>query len=292
MESEAKISSEQKFSDDETYNGEDTSSPEESDIDKTYYREKEAIPYMEYDLWIRAAAEGDIKTIQTYIYRDYDVNTQYDMSVLLFNATELASGYNALIAASEYNQEDIVKLLLNNGANVNLTSEHGITPLFVASVNGHENIVKLMLKNGANANFANNRGITPLMEASANGHKNIVELLLNNGADVRAKSNNGLTALDLAVANKHKKIEELLKKEGAKTTDFQNQWRMNKDSNTPRTIPITTARANDLITSGSQSVFTTAKVVASGIATATAAAVASSASPILLRKYKKKTNPK
>jgi len=233
----------------------------EYESSEIYYDANESIkiPKTEYSSWIRAAAEGDITAIRLYIDKGYDVNTLHNhVTTILSDASDIISNSNALMAAAGYNQEEIVKLLLENGANVNI---------------------------------ANSWGVTPLMKASSNGHENIVKLLLENGADVSTKSNKGLTALDLAVANKHKKIAELLKRKGAKEdTKFLTYQKLRKYdiSKKKTTSSIPTNRANARIDSGSQIIPTTAKVVTSSIASSAAVAAAKSATSAIEQKYRNK----
>jgi hypothetical protein len=74
---------------------------------------------------------------------------------------------------------EIVKLLLDKGADVNLTDKYGNTPLHLAASDGHIEIVKLLLEKGSDVNSKRrNDGTTPLYWAALNGHIEIVKLLL------------------------------------------------------------------------------------------------------------------
>lgn len=59
-----------------------------------------------------------------------------------------------------------------------------MTPLHGASMNGYFEVVKLLLNNGADPTVANNDGITPAYSALINGYFNVFKLLLDEGADV------------------------------------------------------------------------------------------------------------
>ena len=63
----------------------------------------------------------------------------------------MQGGYNgnALRGASSNGHEKIVRLLLENGADVNMQGPGCKSALQAASSNGHENIVRLLLENGA-----------------------------------------------------------------------------------------------------------------------------------------------
>ncbi len=54
-----------------------------------------------------------------------------------------------LVAAAEYGHKDIVKLLIRNGADPNITTDIGLTALHVACLQGHESIVQMLLHFGA-----------------------------------------------------------------------------------------------------------------------------------------------
>ncbi len=74
------------------------------------------------------------------------------------------------------------------------------TPLHVAASKGNLEVVKLLLQRGANINTANSAGNTPLHLAVLNGHKEIVEFLVEEKADINKMNNNGQTVLHCAVA--------------------------------------------------------------------------------------------
>ena len=63
---------------------------------------------------------------------------------------------------------------------------------------GHLEIVKLLADNGADINAKNNNGGTALMFASHAGKLEVVKFLLGNDADANAKANNGMNALMVA----------------------------------------------------------------------------------------------
>jgi ankyrin repeat protein len=55
-------------------------------------------------------------------------------------------------------QEEVVKLLVANGAAVNVQSQNGFTPLYMAAQENHDNVVKFLLANGANQSLATEVG--------------------------------------------------------------------------------------------------------------------------------------
>ena len=95
---------------------------------------------------------------------------------------------------------DVVKLLGEMAADVNMANKEGGTPLFIASQNGRMDTVRFLAdKLGADVHKASNKGVTPAQIASSHGHKDIAGFLARRGADLRAASKFG-TAADLAAS--------------------------------------------------------------------------------------------
>ena len=83
------------------------------------------------------------------------------------------------------------KLLIENGADVNIRNKTGGTLLHITN---NFQIVKVLIENGADINARNNYGQTPL-HWIRNDNLEIAKLLIESGADVNAKNNKGNTPL-------------------------------------------------------------------------------------------------
>lgn len=102
-----------------------------------------------------------------------------------------------LLRVIAYGSHDAVRLLLEQGADVNgVCSE--VTPLMCAAEHDSPEIVETLLKRGADVNFANRRGETALMRAARKDLYSNVDVLLRYGAEIDAINREGFTALAIA----------------------------------------------------------------------------------------------
>ena len=109
----------------------------------------------------------------------------------------------------------IFKILIENGADVNIKGNWGRTPLHLALKKGYTNLAKLLIEHGADVNATDNKGWTPLHYAAKNGHTECITTLNNLGVDVNAKCNDGWTPLHLASYYGYIEIAQLLIEKGA-----------------------------------------------------------------------------
>ena len=91
------------------------------------------------------------------------------------------------MAASQGGHKDVVRLLIQSGADVDSRDNCGCTPLMPASHAGYLDVVRLLLESGAVADSFDNYGWTPLMSALQGGHMDVVHLLLRSGAAVNGR---------------------------------------------------------------------------------------------------------
>ncbi len=105
---------------------------------------------------------------------------------------------DVLRAAAGSGKVDIIRYLLEQGAEVDSEDSSGATPLFHAAMAGHTAVCGLLLDKGADVNAEHETGYTPLHAASKNGHVGVVKLLLDRGADVQSHDTVVGTPLHLA----------------------------------------------------------------------------------------------
>lgn len=124
-----------------------------------------------------------------------------------------------LLAAASIGDLGLVHRLLQQGANVDLQNESGWTPLMYAAHYGHYNVVKMLIDYGANVNITEKiQGRTPLMLAASCGHTRCIEVLITLGAaDIDMTDTQGHNAAYYAIHSGHgrnKIIAKLLKIQG------------------------------------------------------------------------------
>ena len=96
------------------------------------------------------------------------------------NARMSSKGYIALHLAAEMARKEIMAILLDAGAKVDVHNVWGRTPLMIAVRNGHQANVKLLLEHGANASAKDYWGSTVLTIARQEGlgdREGMVQLL-------------------------------------------------------------------------------------------------------------------
>uniref|UniRef100_A0A2C9JSI5 Uncharacterized protein n=1 Tax=Biomphalaria glabrata TaxID=6526 RepID=A0A2C9JSI5_BIOGL len=89
--------------------------------------------------------------------------------------------HTALMEASMDGHVEVARLLLDSGAQVNMPADSFESPLTLAACGGHLELASLLIERGANIEEVNDEGYTPLMEAAREGHEDMVALLLSQG---------------------------------------------------------------------------------------------------------------
>lgn len=144
-----------------------------------------------------------------------------EVARLLANGADPNSlGSNAessLQLASRSGNYEIVRILLEHGASVDIPGRHG-TALHVALLSLKLSIVRILVEYGADSNYLDpDRNQTILQSAVSIGFSDIVEFLLEHGADPNHPGVDGShrTALQIAATGNHLEVVKMLLDHGA-----------------------------------------------------------------------------
>lgn len=108
-------------------------------------------------------------------------------------------GFSPLLAQKIFNNTEILKMLVNSGVNPNDYEDEYDNPLYGALLWNNVEAVNLLLDAGANPNlYRSGNGNTLLMLAAMADQPEIIEALLEKGADPNQQSDNGWSALMIA----------------------------------------------------------------------------------------------
>lgn len=142
------------------------------------------------------------------LFKTHFSSEDYDVTTLLQDPVKLVM---CLCFHSQYKQIQHVNELIQLKPDINSMPD-GYTPLISAIGGGHEEVVRILINAGAEVNIADRTRTTPLIYAVGNGSKQIIAHLLKHGADINAANASGQSPLWLAVSqNKRRLIKDLLK---------------------------------------------------------------------------------
>ena len=108
------------------------------------------------------------------------------------------SKLNSLSTQNENNKINLIKILLEKGADVNAPDKDGKTPLHLAIECKDTALIKLLLEKGADVNVPYKDGKTPLHIAMSSKNLSFALVLLAYGANLYVEDSQGLTPLDEA----------------------------------------------------------------------------------------------
>jgi len=121
-------------------------------------------------------------------------------------------GWSALHWAASMGNNDLLKIILDFGGDVNSMSEDfSFTPLMIAASTGADTTASILIARGASVDQRTVNGNTALIFAASGGQMSSVALLLEHGADKHKNSNGGLTAEDNARENNHDDVANFIR---------------------------------------------------------------------------------
>jgi ankyrin repeat protein len=118
-------------------------------------------------------------------------------------------------AAAGCDAATVALILSTNPAALNITEDGGRGPLHVASARCCTNVIALLLQKGAKLELRGKTGETPLHVAAQEGCVDAVTMLVNKGANINARDNLGHTPLKRALDYQQNATADLLRRLGA-----------------------------------------------------------------------------
>ncbi|VUC24921.1 unnamed protein product [Clonostachys rosea] len=158
-------------------------------LDDTYYPDKQTLLHL-------AIKFGDLELVRLLI--------KLGVPVL----KRSLSGENALTNAIVEENEEMVALLLENGADAEISNEEPFPPLILAIYSGNFRIIELLLRHGWEVD------ITVLNAAVLDGNLDVVTYFIDSGVDLE-DTEDGMTPLHHAVKGGYLEMTDLLLEKGA-----------------------------------------------------------------------------
>ena len=134
----------------------------------------------------RNAGRGQVQEMIELIIRGCNPNTAD------------GEGLTSLHYASEFNRLDVIRTLFDifgESLMLNPRDKYGWTPLYCAVHHGNIEVVKLLLELGADTSVSNAQQKTPLHCAASQGRREICEILIAGGASLNAEDKHSVTPL-------------------------------------------------------------------------------------------------
>ncbi|MBZ5600561.1 MAG: ankyrin repeat domain-containing protein [Acidobacteriia bacterium] len=142
-------------------------------------------------LW-QAAFDGNLEGVKAALAQGASVNAKG------------RGGFSALLAASRNGSLEVVRYLVEHGAEVDeRNNARDKTPLLAAAFDGHYDIAEYLIEHGANINVQAVNGWTPLHDAAYIGNFQIVKLLVDHGANLSLRNERHETARETAERGQH-----------------------------------------------------------------------------------------
>ncbi|SRR6266480_4072142 len=133
------------------------------------------------------------------------------------HAPPAEDGSTVVIAAAIRRSPSLLRVLSKHGADVNGKRTDGRTALILAAADENEyspgdiECLQILLEAGANPNISDNLGWTPLMYVAQYGSAQIARALLERGAELNVRNAKGQTALEIAIQAGQHDVAEVLR---------------------------------------------------------------------------------
>ena len=116
---------------------------------------------------------------------------------------------HAIVYSGDINR---LNFIIKQGYKLNIDEKtmDGATPLLISIALRESNMAKVLINNGADVNIPDNEGLTPLHIACQEGDIELAKVLIEKGANIRSKTAKGNYPIMLAIANDHEELSKML----------------------------------------------------------------------------------
>lgn len=141
------------------------------------------------------------------------------------------TGESPLHWAARWGKLKCVEILAAQGADINIRDNNGMTPLHKAASKGQVEVVKYFLDQGMDVNIQDDEGESPLWWAASFGKRDAANFLLQKGADMNLKDRHEISPFRESVQKGHKPIVELFLEKGADVNEkLKSGWTILHDA--------------------------------------------------------------
>ncbi|KAK2829173.1 hypothetical protein Q7C36_017163 [Tachysurus vachellii] len=148
---------------------------------------------------LQAVKTEDLITVQKLLQRPKPGKAKLLGSAKKVNVNfQDTDGFSALHHAALNGNLELISLLLDSQAMVDIRDQKGMRPLHYAAWQGRSEPMKMLLKSGSSVNAQSDEGQIPLHLAAQHGHYDVSEMLLQHQSNPCIVDNAGKTPLDLA----------------------------------------------------------------------------------------------
>ena len=151
---------------------------------------------------IITARDGKLDFVKVLLRYEANIEARGTIKI----GEEVIEGCTALWIAAANGHFDVVRLLIEQNAEVDGRTSKNSTPLRAAAFYGHLDTARCLVENGADVNARNNLNSTPLMVTCDNGHLDVTSYLVKHGANINLQDNDGRSCLHCASKGGHVQV--------------------------------------------------------------------------------------
>lgn len=166
----------------------------------------------------RFTMQGDIASMKEFLNKDKEFIHQIDTNFR-----------TPLHIAAEYNQPKAIRLLVNNGADIEKEMPGGLTSLHISTLVESIESVDTLIELGANIDKVDDHGYSSLHMAAEYGNVDIIKLLISNNADDSLLNQDRMTPLCVAIYHDQEESASLLYNLDNSVSSYECLERMPKD---------------------------------------------------------------